>query len=70
MVLDAQALAVTDAEYMALHQAYVPTREQFGLLCNSLPLEQQQIIDDYISAAVRLHHRLMALACRQIPTDP
>lgn len=69
MVLDAQSLAVKDAEYMALHAEYVPTRDRFGALCNSLTLEQQQIIDDYITAAVKLHHRLMALACSQTPTD-
>lgn len=58
-----QDVAQQDEKYMALYTAYVPAQERFTEFYQSLPQQQQEIVDAYLQGAVALHHRLLALAC-------
>ena len=62
-IFEVQDEAQQDEKYMALHEAYVPAQERFTELYQSMPREQQEIIENYLQSAVSLHHRLMELAC-------
>ena len=64
-IAEVQDMALQDEEYMALYKEYVPARDAFGQLWNSLPPEQRRVVDAYISGSASLFHRLMALACRK-----
>ena len=61
-ILEVQESALSDNQYMQLHKAYIQPEENLRNLMNTLPQEQRKIIEDYLTAAVPLHHRLMYLA--------
>ena len=61
-ILDLYDLAQQDAEYMALHEQYEPAQAAFADVWRNLPAAQQQIVNDYIFAAVSLYHRLLDMA--------
>ena len=61
-ILDVQDFALTDAEYLRLHQAYSDAHTGLLALMSELTPEQTQVLAEYFAAATQLHHRLMALA--------
>ena len=57
-------LSKRDPEYQNLLRRLMGLEEDFILLRNSLPPEQREQLDRYISACEELDHRLMQLAYR------
>ena len=61
-LLEVQEQAAADEIYMQLYTVYKPAEEALQKWMVSLPPEERKILEDYLSAAVDLHHRLMVLA--------
>ncbi len=61
-LLDIQEFAMHDETYRRLHEAYSIAHELFLQFYRSLSESDRHMIDDYLSAAVSLHHRLLILA--------
>ena len=57
--------AENDPEYMALKEAYMAAYHPFWKLWDSMPDADNQIVDDYLHAAVALNQHLMVLALRE-----
>jgi len=61
-ILDVQELALQDETYLQLLSPYKSAQKDLQELMSDLSTEQLKILEEYLSASVGLHHRLMELA--------
>ena len=61
-ILDLYDRAMEDPQYMALHQVYAPTQTALADLLCRMSSADRQILEDYLSTSVGLHHRLLEMA--------
>lgn len=61
-ILEVREAALQDEIYLQLYSYYEPTQKELQKMMSVLPPEQLKILQDYLSASVELHHRLMTLA--------
>ena len=64
-ILDVYDAALRDAEYLHLHAEYTTAEKRLQKMMTELSQSHRQDLEDYLTASVQLHHRLMALAIEQ-----
>lgn len=53
----------SDPEYLSLRQRFLDQEPEFRALMQGLPLEQREVITEYLGILAELEERAMELAC-------